>query len=419
MAVGSTLKAKGASPGPGAFPRALVAWAVLGMAVDIGLARFTYGVTLPTMREELALDYTTGGALSSVHLVAYLLGTLSVPALARRFGQGRVARAGHLLFAVGAAACAAAPGTALLGIGRLLAGFGAAAGITSVVVMTQNAVEPRLRFAVSAAVWGGIGLAVIGSGALAPVLLAPGYGWRAGFAISALLALLLAAAFPPRTAAAQVAAAPAPSADREPFRAADLLRPQWLFLVAAYTIFGAAYIAYATFTGARLSALGTSIGFVQAIWVAFGLGCLAGSAGAILCFRTPAGARLALPLAFLASAAGAWASTGPTPGAAMAGAVLVGLGMASAPSGITARLRQRTSAAAYAQVFSYATAGLGIGQLLGPVATGALADHYGTIAVPAFAAAAYAAGALMAFADDRARPVPETLAVAGPPPGPP
>ena len=63
-------------------------------------------------------------------------------------------------------------------------------------------------------------------------------------------------------------------------------------------------------------------------------------------------------------------------GAALAGALLVGLGTGSTPTIVTTYARERCSAEDYALAFSVATAALGIGQLLGPLAAGALADRF-------------------------------------------
>ncbi len=88
---------------------ALVAWAALGIALNVGIARFTYGVMLPALQRDLALDYFGGGALNAVHLLGYLAGTLAAPTLARRLGMPRLSRYAHALVALGALACALAP----------------------------------------------------------------------------------------------------------------------------------------------------------------------------------------------------------------------------------------------------------------------------------------------------------------------
>ena len=66
---------------------------------------------------------------------------------------------------------------------------------------------------------------------------------------------------------------------------------------------------------------------------------------------------------------------------------------------ITAAARTRSRAGDYARAFSVATAVMGLGQLLGPVLAGGLADALGTVAAPLFGAAAYAAGATVAVVD--------------------
>ena len=154
-----------------ALPVAMIAWALIGMGLDIGLARFTYGVTLPSMRRDLGLDYTASGILNTVHLAGYLAGTAVAPMLLRHMTKGLLARGGHLLFAAGALACAAAPGVPVLALGRLASGIGAAGGITAILVIVVECVNARSRPAVSAAVWAGVGVAVAASGWAAPALL--------------------------------------------------------------------------------------------------------------------------------------------------------------------------------------------------------------------------------------------------------
>ena len=55
-----------------ALPLRLLAWGALGVSLHIGLARFGYGVVLPSLRVELGLGYTAGGVLNAVHLGGYL-----------------------------------------------------------------------------------------------------------------------------------------------------------------------------------------------------------------------------------------------------------------------------------------------------------------------------------------------------------
>jgi MFS family permease len=79
--------------------------------------------------------------------------------------------------------------------------------------------------------------------------------------------------------------------------------------------------------------------------------------------------------------------------------MLVGMGVAATPAIVSAYARNRYSGEEYAKAFSCASAMLGIGQLVGPVAAGALADLFGMAAVPAFVAVAYSLGVLFAACD--------------------
>jgi predicted MFS family arabinose efflux permease len=379
---------------------ALVAWAALGIALNVGIARFTYGVMLPALQRDLSLAYFGGGALNAVHLLGYLAGTLAAPTIARRLGMPRLSRYAHALVALGALVCALAPNSApagplLLALGRLGTGLGAGAGIVAILVLVLAAVPSAARSLASALVWSGMGFAVVLSGLAAGPLVEGTNGWRAAFVVSAVLAALLALVFPPRglrPAGAEPAAAPSHGLRQ-------FLRPRWLFLIGAYFMFGAGYIAWSTFAGARLAAVGAPLAAVRALWLAFGAAMIAGSAITFALLRIDRRRRFALVAALLAGALGALASWSDAPGAALAGALLVGLNVAATPTIVTTYARERCSAEDYAMAFSVATAALGIGQLLGPLAAGALADRLGVAAVALFAVAVYALGAVLSLLD--------------------
>jgi len=378
---------------------ALAAWAALGIALNVGIARFTYGVMLPALQRDLALDYFGGGALNAAHLLGYLAGTLAAPALARRTGMPRLARLAHGLVALGALACALAPGSAagavLLGLGRLATGLGAGAAIVAILVVVLAAVPAASRSLASALVWSGMGFAVVLSGAAAGPLLESAHGWRIAFGLSAAIAALLALAFPPPGMRGP-SEAPAAASARG---LARFLGVRWVFLVAAYFMFGAGYIAWSTFAGARLAAQGASVAAVSTMWVAFGAAMIAGSILSFAALRLDRRGSLALVAALVAGALGALVSWGDTAAAALGGAILVGIGTASTPTIVTAYARERAPAEEFPLAFSLATVALGAGQLLGPLAAGLLADRLSVAAVALFAVAVYGLGALLAIAD--------------------
>ena len=382
------------------LPLRLVAWGALGIALHVGLARFAYGVVLPSLRSELGLGYTAGGLLNAVHLAGYLAGTLLGPALARRIGMARMARAGHGLVLAGALLCALAPadpgsGVLLLGIGRLATGLGAGVAVIAIMVSVMAGVAEASRAAASVLMWTGMAAAILGCGLGAAWLLQPG-AWRWAFLAAAGVALVLALGFPAQDSAPAATGAHTAAAG---FTLASVATPRWAWLVSAYACFGMGYIAFATFAGTRLAAARAPISVVTLTWTTLGLATLCGSAATLWLLGRPALRAWALPLAMALAATGCAVSSLAFASAALAGAVGVGLGMAAVPALITAAARARSSATDYARAFSMATAAMGLGQFAGPVLAGALADQFGSAAAPLFGAVAYGLGALFASID--------------------
>jgi predicted MFS family arabinose efflux permease len=164
-------------------------------------------------------------------------------------------------------------------------------------------------------------------------------------------------------------------------------------------MFGVGYLAYATFVGTRLAALGAPTGIVVLNWVVLGIGSILGSLAGASLLRGRRSRALTLAAALAAGLVGSLAASAAHDTAVLAAALFVGLGLAATPAIVTAYVRQRTSDGDYAMRFSHATAVLGIGQLVGPVIGGILADHFGPGAVPALAAAAYGVGSALALRD--------------------
>ncbi|MGE0315425.1 MAG: YbfB/YjiJ family MFS transporter [Lautropia sp.] len=381
------------------MPWGILAWGALGVALHIGLARFAYGVVLPSLRIDLGLDYTTGGLLNAIHLGGYLAGTLTGPALARRFGMHRTARWAHLLVVAGALLCAAVPsggtlGPLLLGAGRLASGYGAGPAVIAIMVSVLSRVPEAQRVSASVLMWTGMAVAILGCGLGVAWLIEPG-AWRYAFAAAAACALVLAIGLP---APAQV---PADAASGQAFALAAVMSRRWAFIVATYASFGLGYIAYATFAGSRMSAAGASVATMTLSWATLGVATVVGSAFTLVLLARVALRTHALSFAMASAAVGSAIAIGSSDTAAFVGAIGVGLGLAATPALITAAARTRSTAADYARAFSVATAALGIGQLVGPVIAGALADRFGPAAAPAFAAAAYAVGAVCAELDRR------------------
>lgn len=383
-----------------ALPFVLTIWCAVAMAIDIGVARLTYGAVLPAVIRDLHLTYTAAGILGSSNLAAYFVGNLAAPGLARMFGMPRLAFAGHALVALGAAISGVASGPLSLGFGRIVMGGGAGVGIVAMIVILFEA-APSQRHITTAGIWAGIGLAAIGTGlTLQYTLIDPGR-WRYAFLFSAALAALVTLRLRPGALTRSAWALAAEQIQSDEPNTTSVLTFTPLF--AAYFMFGVAYIAYATFVGARLAAEGAPLSLVSANWTVLGIAVIVGCTCIMFLLFAPALRRLTLTLTLLCGAAGCAVSSLPGPVATLLAAAFVGLGLSACPAVVAAYVRERTTESAYPYFFSLATTVMGVGQLSGPVIAGSLADHFGPGSMPVFAAVSYGLAAALALLDAATR----------------
>ena len=98
----------------------------LGVAISLGMARFSFGLLLPLMRNDLQWSYTLAGSLNTANALGYLIGALITPVLLKRIGSQATLNAGAALtslWMVGSGYTIEAQSLLLL---RLLAGMSSA-----------------------------------------------------------------------------------------------------------------------------------------------------------------------------------------------------------------------------------------------------------------------------------------------------
>ncbi|MGY1839745.1 MULTISPECIES: MFS transporter [unclassified Modestobacter] len=333
------------------------------IAVTYGLARYGYGLYLPQFRAEFGFSAGTAGVLAAGSYLAYCAAALVAPRLSRRSGGRTALWAAGGAAAVGCLVVATATSVPLLAAGALVAGSGAGAAtpalVTAVAATVPPAREPRAQGVVNS----GTGAGVVAGGLL---VLAVPEAWRwawASFAVAAVLVTWWA----DRSArwSASVDPAGGPPAGR-------LGRP----LLAA-VLAGAGCASVWTFGRDLLTGPGgLPPGLTGALWCVLGAAGLAGGVSGALVQRV--GLRAAWA-GTLVVAAGASALLAVVPGVAAAAAVALALfGSAFvAMSGVliawAAHLRPAAAASAAARLFVALT----IGQALGSVLLGALADALG------------------------------------------
>ncbi|MGY1856875.1 MFS transporter [Modestobacter sp. SYSU DS0290] len=344
-------------------PRSLVGAGLAVIAVTYGLARYGYGLYLPQFRAEFGFSAGTAGVLAAGSYLAYCAAALVAPRLSRRSGGRTALWAAGGAAAVGCLVVATATSVPLLAAGALVAGSGAGAAtpalVTAVAATVPPAREPRAQGVVNS----GTGAGVVAGGLL--VLAVPG-AWRwawASFAVAAVLVTWWA----DRSARWSASADPAGGTP-----AGRLGRP----LLAA-VLAGAGCASVWTFGRDLLTGPGDlPPGLTGALWCVLGAAGLAGGVSGALVQRV--GLRAAWA-GTLVVAAGASALLAVVPGVTAAAAVALALfGSAFvAMSGVliawAAHLRPTAAASAAARLFVALT----VGQALGSVLLGALADVLG------------------------------------------
>lgn len=381
----------------------------LGAAVSLGVTRFSYGLLLPPMRDNLGWSYTLAGTMNTVNAVGYLLGALLTPLLMRRLGPSRLFLWGGwlatLLMAV--AGFLVAPGPLL--VQRLLAGvLSAFQFISGGLLAARLAARDTERGSLLLGLYyGGAGLGVVASALAVPPLLhaaaAQAHAWTWAWWGLALLCALASVfmAWParvldehPAPVSAQAAAAVGPP----PVRWREM---GWILL--GYGLFGAGYIGYMTFSVALLREQGLSAVGITSYFALLGVAAfLAPRVWAGLFDRERGGGAFARLSALLAVAAllPVLASHGAV---AMASGLLFGLCFLSVVASTTAFVRHNLPPAQWARGISGFTICFAVGHIIGPVLTGLISDGSGGLARGlVFSSVGLALGALFAW---RQRPL--------------
>ena len=353
----------------------LLAFALaLAAAVSLGLARFSYALLLPPMRDELHWSYFTAGAMNTANAAGYLVGALLAPRWFARHDALRIAVAGGLATAAILVAHAFARSDAILYALRTLAGLASAATFVGggLLATRLSARSPHPGLVVGL-YYGGTGLGILGSTILVPPL-----AWRdAWIALGvASLACTLVTWGVTRASRALVETGSTGAAAG----AAGVRWAPMAPLLVGYLLFGFGYIGYMTFIVTLLREQGIASGWVAGFYGLLGAGVVASSwiwAGLLQRFR--GGQALALLTGILAVATLLPViSVQPLVVALSCG--LFGCTFLSVVASTTAFVRHNLPPAAWAPGIGAFTVVFALGQILGPSLSGHLADGPGGLA---------------------------------------
>lgn len=354
-------------------------WIVLGLALGVTIsnafARFAYGLILPAMQSDLNWTYTQSGWINTANALGYVAGALLTFALIGRISAKWLFSAGLVVTSVSLLMCGFDDGFWYLTFWRILAGIAGApvfiaGGAMAATLFPDDARKNALAIA---GYFGGAGLGMILSGALLPGLFAqlgPAFWPKAWIGLG--LCSLLVTPFSIRTSG-RVQVSP-------PSRGSSAALPmrKMLFALTGYGLFAMGYIVYLTFIVASVKDMGVGVAAISAGWVLIGIGIIASP---FLWRPVLARYTSGVPLA-LACAVTGFATLAPWIVPDIAGfalsALFFGLAVFIGPGAVTSFGRKNLPQALWGKSVSVFTLIFAIGQTVGPVAAGVIADKTGS-----------------------------------------
>lgn len=385
-------------------------WVVLGMGFlavfgALGFGRFGYSAILPSMQKDLGISTAAAGSLASWNLAGYVIMATIGGLLASRFGPRKVVAIGSVVAAAGMLLTGLSTGMVTASLGRLITGLGGGGVLVPSVALMSAWFDVRRRGMASGIVSSGSSLALVITGPVVPLIIGAGGtgGWRLGwyfFAALTFLVAILTVAFQRDRPRAAVVKARASRASRPKIDYRAVLRSPYAYhLGVVYGMFGFAYIVFFTFFQKRLVAdldfTPGRAGTYFLILGAFSIFC--GVIWGTVSDRIGRGRALALMYLLQAAAAVLFALWPSTPGLVLASA-LFGVTSIAVPGIIGAACGDQFGPVMAAASLGMITVFLGIGQVLGPILGGRLADAHGTLEYSyLMAAAVFVAGAVLAY----------------------
>ncbi len=355
-------------------------WTILGLslgpAVSNGFARFAYGLILPAMRDDLAWNFTQAGWINTANAIGYLAGAILALVLISQVGARWLFIWGFVLTTTALLMSALTQDFWLLSFWRLVAGIGGAPVFIAGGAMASGLFgDDKQKNALAIAIYfGGGGLGMVATALVLPFMV----DWYSN-TVWPYAWLLLGAgshlAFLPAYWAAIAAPEPGQSQKQEDRgRLPVLAMIPGLF---AYFLFGVSYIIYITFLVAWMRGQGAETWLVASTWGVMGVMVMASP---FLWSRVLAAAKGggAISLTSIATAAGILLPLGiaGAPGV-LASAVLFGASFFMVPTSTTTFGRKNLPDELWGPSLALFTTIFSIGQIVGPVGAGVVADYTG------------------------------------------
>lgn len=349
----------------------------LGTTVSNGFARFGYGLILPAMRTDLDWSYATAGWLNTANAAGYLIGALLGLRLVGTMASGRMFRYGMCVTSVALLLSGFTEDVFVLIIWRILAGLGGAPVFISggAIAAATFPSDPSRNALAIAIYFGGAGLGILLTAVSIPPLLEYQGASSWPYAWWALGVASFAALLPTWWATSGQIHLPQRSAGTSAVLRWDNIKPS----LAGYFLFAAGYIIYMTFVVAWMRENGATLHSVIATWAILGIAVMlssfvwkrviaaydSGVPLALSCFATALG--VVLPLVY-----SGWNGL-------ILSAGIFGLSFFIAPTAVTAFSKKNMPPQLWGSAVALYTTAFAIGQTIGPIGAGWLADETGNL----------------------------------------
>lgn len=353
---------------------------MLGLVVAMGIGRFAFTPILPLMQRDLAMSNTLAGWLAGLNYLGYLLGAI-LCSVSPKILRYKLVTGGSLLLSL---ATTIFMGATLSehwwAVMRFAGGFASAILFIVISAEVGEALARRGYGHWTGALYGGVGAGVAISGLAVPQLDRMG-GWSTSWYGMGIIAVLLAVS--------GIALGRKRDLVQE-VTCRDKINPGHLgpvkLLAVAYFFEGLGYIVTATFIVAIISTTPGLESFAPYSWVAVGLAAVPSTLFWPYLVRR-IGSRYALLAAYLLQASGILVSIRAD---SILEVIFVAISFGGTFMGIVAMTlgegSQRMPGAS-GRAAAFLTASFGVGQVLGPVFAGVLADLQQGFTLPLLLAA--------------------------------
>jgi MFS family permease len=373
---------------------------VLVTLSSLGIARFAFGMILPSMAVGLQLSYSQMGAISTGNFIAYLVGALASGWLTTRLGARATIVASQAVIVLSLGAVALSSGFWVAAVAFTVTGLGSGVGNVAMLGLVSHWFRRSVRGRAAGIVVTGSGYAIMMSGVLIPLVNRRfgADGWRVNWAVLTavvavigVLAMLLLRNHPEDVGATAVGHAVRDAVVHEPVPIGEQRRTT-LRLGILYALFGFSYIIYVTFI---VTTLVDDRGFDESAagWFWFAVGFLSVFSGPIFgAISDHAGRKTGLAAVFAMHAV-SFLLVGlnlPDPSLYFS-VVFFGIAAWSIPGIMGAAVGDYMSPHQAVRSLGVLTVFFGAGQAIGPAVAGVLADRSGNFNSSYLLAAAFAA----------------------------